>query len=413
MKVCVIGGGPAGMMAAISASENGNKVILVEKNEKVGKKLFLTGKGRCNITNSCETEELFQNIPRNSKFLYSSIYSFDNFRTIDFFENNGLKVKEERGKRIFPQSDHSSDVIACLVKKLKNLGVEILLNHEVTRILVENSDDIKKVTGIIIDDKEKVYCDAVIMATGGKSYPTTGSNGKSFELLSDYDIEIKSLAPSLVPLETREDYIPKMQGLSLKNVTLTVFVGNKKKYDGFGEMLFTHFGVSGPLVLSASTYLNVDDYQKGVKALIDLKPALSADELDKRILNDFTENQNKIFENGLNKLLPTKMIPVVIKLSGIDPNKRINLITREERLKLVGILKEFPMSIVGTRGFNEAIITRGGVSVKEINPSTMESKKIKGLYFAGEMIDTDAFTGGFNLQIAWSTGHLAGMLSMD
>lgn len=407
MKICVIGGGAAGMMAAMSASNNGNDVTLVEKNEKLGKKLFLTGKGRCNLTNSCDTEELFNNIVKNPKFLYSAIYGFDNNATVEFFSNNGLKLKEERGGRIFPVSDHSSDVIATLSNVLKKLNVKIMLHTEVQKIILDESSS--KVVGVLLDDNKIIEAQRIIVATGGKSYPSTGSDGKFFNQVESMGIKVTELSPSLVPLVSPDSYVAKMQGLSLKNVSLVMKVGGKERFTSFGEMLFTHFGVSGPLVLSASTKLNPADFNKKIDLLIDLKPALSEEELDRRILKDFNENQNKIFENVLGKLLPSKMIPVVIELSGIPFDKRVNVISREERRNLVLLLKNFPIRINAARGFNEAIITRGGVDVKEINPSTMEAKKINGLYFAGEMIDTDAYTGGFNLQIAWSTGYLAGI----
>lgn len=410
MKVVVIGGGPAGMIAAITASKNNNDVLLVEQNEKLGKKLFLTGKGRCNLTNACDTEELFQNIPHNPKFLYSAIYNFDNSAVMSFFEENGLKIKTERGDRVFPASDHSSDVIKTLENVIKRNGVKVRLNTKVTGINVVDEESEPRITSVIFDDKENYSCDAVIIATGGASYPTTGSDGKSFDMLTKLGIEIKTLLPSLVPFECPEKYIKDMQGLSLKNVSLLMQVNGKMRYEGFGEMLFTHFGVSGPLVLSASTHLNNDDYDKDIRLSIDLKPALSFEELDKRVLSDFADAQNKNFENAIGKLLPNKMIESVIKLSNIEPTKKVNLISREERHRLISVLKEYPVRVSGNRGFNEAIITRGGVSIKEINPSTMESKKVKGLYFAGEMIDCDAYTGGFNLQIAWSTGRLAGEL---
>ena len=408
MNICVVGGGPAGMIAAIAAAEDGNKVTLIEKNNKLGKKLFLTGKGRCNLTNSCPVEELFDNVPRNPKFLYSAFYDYDNNAVINWFENAGLRLKEERGNRIFPVSDHSSDVIATLEKMLIKNNVKILLNTEVGNILTESENEYVKISGVTLKNGQLIEFDRVICATGGASYPSTGSDGGFLDKISEYDIGITDLHPSLVPLTSDDEHVHMMQGLSLKNVEATLVCNGKKRYSGFGEMLFTHFGVSGPLILSASAYLNEKDYNGDIKIFIDLKPALSTDELDKRILRDFSENQNKYFENSLDKLLPSKMIPQVVKLTGIDARKRVNLVSKEERLKLVKLLKEFPVNIIGNRGFNEAIITRGGVMVKEINPSTMESKKIKGLYFAGEMIDTDAFTGGFNLQIAWSTGHLAG-----
>ncbi len=400
------------MMAACAAAENGNKVTLIEQNEKLGKKLFLTGKGRCNITNACPVEELFDNIVTNKKFLYSAFYGFTNSETVDFFKKLNLQVKTERGQRVFPASDHSSDVIRALQKRLEVLGVEVELHTRVIRILSDQSDDGKnKISGVIVmsNDKEtRLNTDALILATGGMSYPKTGSDGKMFDLIRKMDIKIKKPEASLVPFSCSDPVITDMQGLSLKNVSLTVLVGGKKRYSAFGEMLFTHFGISGPLVLSASSYIREEDYDKEVKAYVDLKPALTVEELDKRILRDFEESLNKNFDNSLGKLLPSRLISAVIKKTGIKPGKKVNEITRKERDRLCHTLKNFEIKIAGNRGFEEAIITRGGVDVSMIDPSTMRSKKIDGLFFAGEMIDVDALTGGFNLQIAWSTGRLAG-----
>lgn len=403
------------MMAAIFATRCGEDVTLIESNEKLGKKLFLTGKGRCNITNACEREELFQNIVSNPKFLFSSFSGFDNKDTIEFFENIGLRMKTERGNRVFPISDHSSDVIKVLSHELERLKVKVRLNTSCTELILEDykSDDnkhyMKRICGVILSDGEQILCERVIMATGGQSYATTGSDGRAFGMLDKELIEVKNCNPSLVPLECRDSLITDMQGLALKNVELTVMAGNKVRFKGFGEMLFTHFGISGPLVLSASSYLKCDDYARGVTATVDLKPALDEGRLDERILRDFAEAMNKNYSNVLVGLVPTKMIPSFVRISGIDGDKKVNLITKEERRKIVSTLKAFPIRIDGNRGFAEAIITRGGVSVKSINPTTMEAKKIKGLFFAGEMIDIDALTGGFNLQIAWSTGHAAGV----
>ena len=408
MTVCVVGGGAAGMMAAVTAAENKNKVTLIEQNEKLGKKLFLTGKGRCNLSNACSVEELFDNIVTNKKFLYSAFYDFDNTATIEFFNRIGLVTKVERGERVFPASDHSSDVIKVLKNKLHSLGVDILLNTRATELVV--SDDGNTISGVIIEDangKRKLDANRVIMATGGLSYPLTGSDGSSFAMLDKLGIRISKPEPSLVPFVCRDKYVTDMQGLSLKNVAVSVRVSNKERYQGFGEMLFTHFGLSGPLILSASAYLKQNDYENGVTVSIDLKPALTVEELDKRVLRDFDKNQNKKFENSLGELLPSKMITAVIQKAGIDPDKKVNLITKQERQALVRTLKAFEIRVDGNRGFDEAVITRGGVGVKDIDPSTMECKKVKGLYFAGEMIDVDALTGGFNLQIAWSTGHLS------
>ena len=394
------------MMAAITAAENGNKVTLIEQNEKLGKKLFLTGKGRCNLTNACPVEELFDNIVTNRKFLYSAFYDFDNSATVSFFNECGLATKTERGERVFPKSDHSSDVISVLKKKMTKLGVEIMLNTKVTGLITDGD----LISGVIIKegrDRKELSADAVVMASGGMSYPLTGSDGASFNMLRDLGIETVKCEPSLVPLTCGDRIITDMQGLSLKNVGVSVRCGKKVLYSGFGEMLFTHFGLSGPLILSASSYIREKDYAKGVTVSIDLKPALSTEELDRRVLRDFEENMNRNFANSLGKLLPSKIITAVIQKSGIDPAKKVNSVSKTERQRLVAVLKDFEIKITGNRGFNEAIITRGGVKVSEIDPSTMECRKIKGLYFAGEMIDTDALTGGFNLQIAWSTGHLA------
>ena len=399
------------MMAAIKAAENQNKVTLIEQNEKLGKKLFLTGKGRCNITNACPVEELFDNIATNPKFMYSAFYGFDNHSTADFFRDLGLDIKTERGQRIFPVSDHSSDVIKVLKKKLDNLNVEVLLNTRVVDLIIDSDGPESKISGVIIErenKKQRLEPDAVILATGGRSYPLTGSDGMILDRLEQLGISITKCEPSLVPFSCREKMITDMQGLSLKNVSVTVKKGKKVLYSEFGEMLFTHFGLSGPLILSASAYVKEADYAEGLDVSIDLKPALSDEELDERILRDFRENLNRDFSNSLGKLLPGKMITAVIEKSGIDPHKKVNTVTKQERAKLVQTIKNFGCRIFGNRGFDEAIITRGGVSVREIDPSTMECKKIKGLYFAGEMIDVDALTGGFNLQIAWSTGHLCG-----
>ena len=417
MDIVVVGGGAAGMMAAISAAEDSNDhVTLIEQNEKLGKKLFLTGKGRCNITNACPVEELFDNIVSNKKFMYSAFYDHDNAATVSFFNDNGLATKVERGQRVFPKSDRSSDVIKTLEKKLRSLKVDIMLYSKVIRYITEKDGDDIKISGVIIKkDKHEhmIKADKVIAATGGCSYPSTGSDGSSFSHFEQMGIKITRPEPSLVPFSCNEKLITDMQGLSLKNVGVSVRAGKKEVYSGFGEMLFTHFGLSGPLILSASSYVRQDDYEKGVTVSIDLKPALTFDELDKRLLRDFEEGQNKIFANSLSGLLPGKMITAVIVRSGIDPNKKVNLVTKQERYRLCETLKKFEIKVTGNRGFNEAIITRGGIATGSINPSTMESKVVKGLYFAGEMIDVDALTGGFNLQIAWSTGHLAGICSKE
>lgn len=423
-RIAVIGCGAAGMMAAISAAESGANVIIFEKNEKPGKKIYITGKGRCNVTNACDISEYFDKIPHGSKFLYSALYGYDNTRVQDFFESNGCRLKIERGDRVFPVSDHSSDIISTLVKVLKKKGVEIRYQDEVTWIQVDADDHVK---AVVSKDSGITEVDSVIVCTGGLSYPSTGSTGDGLKIAKELGIKVTNTSPSLVPFEIAEDFCKKLQGLSLKNVAVKLEqlkeenpegkkAKNKTVYDGFGEMLFTHFGVSGPLILTASCYYEAKD-KKGNKnsyiLRLDLKPALTHEQLDKRLQREFDLSRNRQFKNSLNGLFPSKLVPVMIELSGIDPEKQINAITRKERQDFVNLIKDMRMTVQGLRGFNEAIITRGGIAVGEINPSTMESKKIKGLYFAGEIIDVDAQTGGFNLQIAWSTGHLAGECSAE
>lgn len=402
-NVAVVGGGAAGMIAAIAAAENGHKVTLYEHNEKLGKKLFITGKGRCNVTNASDIDEIFNNIVTNSKFLYSSIYTFTNDMVMDFFEKDGLKLKVERGNRVFPASDHSSDVIKVLEKRLKKSGVTVKLNTNVERLLWDDSG----IKGIVAENKD-IMADAVIMATGGLSYKSTGSDGSGFKMVTGAGHSTSEFSPALVPITIEEDYPKEMQGVSLKNIEVEILNGKKKIYSAFGEMLFTHFGVTGPVILSASSKIIKHLKNGNLTLKIDLKPALTEEQLDTRILREFKENINRDFKNSLDGLLPKKMIEPIIRYSGIPFDKKVNAITREERRNLVKAFKEFTMTINGIRGYDEAIITHGGVTVKEINPATMESKLIKGLYFAGEMIDVDALTGGYNLQIAWSTGYLAG-----
>lgn len=402
-NVAVVGGGAAGMIAAIAAAENGHKVTLYEHNEKLGKKLFITGKGRCNVTNASDIDEIFNNVVTNSKFLYSSIYTFTNDMVMDFFEKDGLKLKVERGNRVFPVSDHSSDVIKVLEKRLKKSGVTVKLNTNVERLLWDDSG----IKGIVAENKD-IMADAVIMATGGLSYKSTGSDGSGFKMVTGAGHSTSEFSPALVPITIEEDYPKEMQGVSLKNIEVEILNGKKKIYSAFGEMLFTHFGVTGPVILSASSKIIKHLKNGNLTLKIDLKPALTEEQLDTRILRDFKENINRDFKNSLDGLLPKKMIEPIIRYSGIPFDKKVNAITREERRNLVKAFKEFTMTINGIRGYDEAIITHGGVTVKEINPATMESKLIKGLYFAGEMIDVDALTGGYNLQIAWSTGYLAG-----
>lgn len=411
MKVVVIGGGPAGMLAAISAAKSGNSVTLLEKNNILGKKILITGKGRCNITSSLDISDFINNIPGNGRFLYSAFENFTNEDIIDLLKSEGVKVKEERGNRIFPVSDKAEDVRAALERVVKKSGVQVKLNSKVDKIEVEENR-VKRV----ICDNEKYDADKVILATGGRSYPLTGSNGEGYEIAEKVGHTIKPVRGSLVPLLADKEVCSRMQGLSLRNVGITMLdlEKDKKIYSDFGEMLFTHFGVSGPTILSGSAHLlrykDVDKKiaDKKVVLKIDLKPALSMEQLDARILRDFTEVKNKQFKNSLDKLLPKKMIDVVIDKSKINPDKHVNEITREERLNLVKLLKNFEVRIDGFRPVDEAIVTAGGINVKEINPKTMESKIISGLYFAGEIIDVDAYTGGFNLQIAYSTGFTAG-----
>lgn len=392
------------MMAAISAAENGNDVHLYEKNEKLGKKIYITGKGRCNVTNGCDIEELFEHIVTNKKFMYSSIYTFDNVRVQEFFENAGCPLKTERGNRVFPVSDKSYDVINALERSMKKYKVDINLFSDVTDLIIEDN----VVKGIVVNGK-KIYGDKVIVATGGYSYQSTGSTGEGHRLAEKYGHNVTKCSPSLVPFNVKEEDVKELQGLSLRNCSIAIYDGNRKLYDDFGELLFTHFGVSGPTVLSASSYVNDIIKKKELKLIIDLKPALDEQTLDERIRRDFDENINKNFANSLDRLFPKSLIPVIIRRSLIASDKKVNEITREERKNLLNTIKRFEFTLTGLRGFNEAIITHGGINVKDIDSSTMESKIIKNLYFAGEMIDVDAVTGGFNLQIAWSTGYLAGL----
>ncbi|MBE6082039.1 MULTISPECIES: NAD(P)/FAD-dependent oxidoreductase [Tissierellales] len=400
--VGVIGGGPAGIIAAGTAASNGRKVTLIEKNNKIGKKLYITGKGRCNITNSSPIEDFFDNIVTNYQFLYSALYSFTNTDILNLLSKYGLKVKVERGNRVFPLSDKSSDVIKTFEKFLKDNGVEILFNFEVRNIS-------KKGNKFMIMGKngEKLFFDKIIICTGGKSYPSTGSTGDGYNFAQNLGHRIIPLKPSLVPFETVESWVKDLQGLTLKNVRLSAYSDGKKIYEDFGEMLFTHFGISGPIVLTMSNYINKYD-GKRIDLKIDLKPALSIDKLDERILRDFDLYKNKHISNGLKDLLPKKMIPIILRLSKIDEEKFINQITKEERNNIVDLIKSVPLTFKKFRPLEEAIVTSGGVSTLEINSSTMESKILKGLFFAGEIIDIDGLTGGYNLQIAYSTGYLAG-----
>lgn len=403
-KILIVGGGAAGMMAAISAAKCGHDVHLYEKNEKLGKKIYITGKGRCNVTNACDTEDLFNNIVTNKKFMYSSIYTFDNNMVQDFFEEEGCPLKTERGNRVFPVSDKSYDIINALERAMKKLGVHINLFSEVSDIIVDNNT----AKGIFVSGK-KIMGDRILLATGGYSYPSTGSTGDGHSFAKKYGHDVTKCSPALVPFVAKEEWVKDLQGLSLRKCKVTLFNDNKIIYEDFGELLFTHFGVSGPTVLSASSYVTELIKKKELRLSIDLKPALDLQTLDERVLRDFEENKNRIFGNSLDKLLPKSLIPVVIERSEIPYDKKVNEITKDERKKLINTIKNFDLTLTGLRGFNEAIITHGGINVKEIDPGTMESKIIKNLFFAGEIIDVDAITGGFNLQIAWSTGYLAGL----
>ncbi len=404
-KIAVAGGGAAGMMAACAAAEVGCEVVLLEKNEKLGKKIYITGKGRCNLTNACEPERFFSQVVRNPKFLYSAFHGFDNRAAMDFFEREGCRLKTERGDRVFPVSDHASDVTRALTRALMAHGVRIRLNSPVSRVLLDREG---AACGLQLADGGREEADAVILATGGLSYPSTGSTGDGLRMARELGHTVTPCSPALVPFEIREAWCEKLQGLALKNVELVLFQNGKEKYRGFGEMLFTHFGVSGPLVLTAASYYD-PSLTKEAQLRLDLKPALTAEQLDRRLLREFEENKNKQFQNALDKLFPARLIPVMTALSGIDPEKKAHAITRQERQQFAGLICSLPLTVTGTRGFSEAVITRGGVATKEVNPSTMESRLVRGLYFSGEMLDVDALTGGFNLQIAWSTGHLAGM----
>ncbi|MCD7708349.1 MAG: NAD(P)/FAD-dependent oxidoreductase [Clostridiales bacterium] len=401
--VTVIGGGAAGMMAAIAASDAGSKVTLIEQNEKLGKKLFLTGKGRCNLTNACEPDELQKNVVKNPRFLYSAFGRFDNRQTMDFFESLGLKTKVERGQRVFPESDHSSDVIAALSRALRQRGVTVMLEARALEILSDGGKWTVKT-----DNADEIDSDALIIATGGLSYKATGSTGDGHRFAEELGHKVTDCSPSLVPLVTKEGWVKDVQGLTLKNVAVTLFYKKKKIFSDFGEMLFTHFGVSGPVVLSASTQLPPEHEDGELVLAIDLKPVLDMGQLDRRILREVEQARNRHLSNVIRTMLPSSLVPVFLGLCGLDGDKPVNAVTKEERKVIAEHLKHIELTVTGTRGWDEAVITRGGVSVKDINPSTMESKIKPGLYFCGELIDVDALTGGYNLQIAWSTGHLAG-----
>ena len=401
-KVAVIGGGAAGLVAAYSAAINGNSVTLFEKNEKCGKKIYITGKGRCNVTHDCTPEEFLQNVVNNSKFMTSSVYAFSPYDTMQFFEAGGLKLKTERGARVFPLSDKASDVTKCLENYCKNANIVFKFNEQVEKICNLDSTMFN-----IITKKQSYSFEKVIVCTGGISYPATGSTGDGYKFAQEAGHNIIPLKQGLCGLNLKGSYYKDLQGLSLKNINLSVFIGDKKLKELFGELLFTHFGVSGPTVLSASSLINRMDLQR-VRLSIDFKPALSGEQLDKRLLRDFEEYKNRSISNCLKELLPVALIPVVLDRCGILPDKKVNSVTKNERQLLLTNIKNFDMLVSSLRGFDEAIITSGGVDVKEINPRTMESKLVKGLYFCGEVLDIDAFTGGFNLQIAFSTGFAAG-----
>lgn len=405
-NVVIVGGGAAGMMAAVAAARSGHLVRIYEKNEKLGKKIYITGKGRCNVTNACETEELFAGMVSNPKFLYSGFYGFTSQDMMRFLEENGCPVKVERGNRVFPVSDKSSDVIRAITGQLSRLGVEICLGQEVSGLMARDG----QIQGIGLKKGErKVPADAVIVASGGLSYPSTGSTGDGYEFARSVGHKVTELSPALTPLEVREQtLVQDLQGLSLKNVRVQIWDGKKIRYEAFGEMLFTHFGVSGPVILSARSYVAKELKKRAMVLTVDLKPALDLEQLDSRILRDFEGMKQKMFKNALGLLLPSKLIPVIVGQSEIPPEKPVNAISRKERRQLAERIKNFRLTLTGLRGYREAIITQGGVSVKEINPKTMESKLIRGLHFAGEVLDLDGVTGGYNLQIAWSTGYLAG-----
>lgn len=416
MNTVIIGGGAAGMFAALSAKESGDMVILIEKNNKLGRKLAITGKGRCNITFDGDEKQFLENIAVNSKFMLSSFNQFDNNDVISFFKSNGVETKIERGARIFPVSDNANDVVNAFEKELIKQKVEILLNSEVEKIITKKQDDIASIVSVVLKNGKVLSADKVIIATGGCSYKVTGSNGDGYKIAKELGHNVVEIKPGLVPIKCYDDTCTDLQGLSLKNVSLR-FVdeeNNKEIYSDFGEMMFAHFGITGPIVLSASSKLNrykeVEEKikNKKIQAIVDLKPALSVEQLDKRIQRDFEKYSNKEFKNSLDDLLPQKLISVIIKRSEIDKDKKVHQITKEEREKLVYILKNFILLVSGFMPIDLAIITCGGISTKEINPKTMESKLVKGLFFAGEILDIDAYTGGYNLQIAFSTGHTAG-----
>ena len=403
-KVLIVGGGAAGMMASIFAARRGSEVHVYEKNEKLGKKLYITGKGRCNLTNACDMDALFDSVRTNPRFLYSAFYGFTNQDVMDFFEQEGLPLKTERGDRVFPASDKAGDVLDTLRRSMKKAGVNVHLNTGVKALLCRDG----RAEGLMLENGETVHGDAVIVATGGLSYASAGSTGDGHRFAREAGHKVTDCLPSLVPFNIREEFTRELQGLSLKNVEVSIYNGKKQVFRDFGEMLFTHFGVSGPLILTASSFVAPLAARQELKLRLDLKPALTPEQLDQRILRDFNANPNKSFKNVVSGLFPAKLTPVMIVLGGISPDKKVHDISKEERQRFVQLVKNLEMTVTGLRDYREAIITKGGVSVKEINPSTMESKLVKGLYFIGEVLDLDAVTGGFNLQIAWSTAYAAG-----
>lgn len=407
-RVAVIGAGAAGLIASYAAAVNGADVTVFEKNEKPGKKIYITGKGRCNVTNACDRDTFFENIIRNPKFMYKSFNAFSNYDLMDFIEENGTKLKTERGNRVFPVSDHASDITKALLNTVRDLNVKFKFNNAVERILLEDKSQDKKIKGLICNGREYQF-DSVITACGGASYPGAGGSKLGFELLKNIEVQVTDLQPSLVPFLLNDDFIKEIQGLSLKNITLSIYESEKQIFKEFGEILFTHFGISGPLVLTASAKVGEYLMPEKTKIFIDLKPAIPDNELDKRLIDIIEGNKKKKFSSFYDGLLPKSLKPVMVKLVGIDENLRLCDINKENRKKIFEYIRRFPLSFKALSGFNEAVVTRGGVFVKEIDPKTMEHKKIKGLYVCGEMLDVDALTGGFNLQIAFSTGYSAGL----
>ena len=402
-KIAIVGGGAAGMLASIFAARAGCEVHLYEQNDRLGRKLFITGKGRCNITNACDIEEFFASVTSNAKFLYSSLYGYSNHEVIRLFEELGVATKVERGNRVFPVSDKSSDVIRALETEIKRQKVHVHLKQQIQSIKANNG----RFSHLLQKNGERIEADACIVATGGCSYPLTGSTGAGYKWGEELGHSVTPLYPSLVPMEVKEREAQELQGLSLRNVNVTILRGKKEVYANFGEMLFTHYGVSGPLILEASARIGAMLEKEHLTLCIDLKPALSIEELDRRVLREFDGNQNKQFKNVIGSLFPAKLVPVMLQRSEIAPEKKVNLISREERLGFVKMVKAFTLTLTKLRSFSEAIVTKGGISVKEINPSTMESKKVERLYFVGEVLDLDALTGGYNLQIAWSSAYAA------